>query len=160
MKDKRLTKRKENGAVEYDNGNGYYHTIYSGNDGNPVHAMAWKLAELEDKIEQGTLKEIPEGAVVLTREEHQKYLAFKIIEPQIIGCLDRERILERTVECLRANAKIKDEHLHVKLTEQVRKETVDKFAERLKKEAYGDDGVYYLTNTDIDEIAKEITEGE
>ena len=55
----RLTKREESGAVTYDNGNGYYHTIYSGNDGHAVHALAWKLAELEDKIEQGALIELP-----------------------------------------------------------------------------------------------------
>jgi hypothetical protein len=55
MEHKRLTKREENGAVTYDNGNGYFHTIYSGNDGNPVHALVWKLAELEDKKQQGTL---------------------------------------------------------------------------------------------------------
>lgn len=59
MEYKRLTKREESGAVTYDNGNGYYHTIYSGNDGHAVHALAWKLAELEDKIEKGTLIELP-----------------------------------------------------------------------------------------------------
>lgn len=32
-----------------------------------------KLAELEDKIELGTLKEIPENSVVLTMEEWEKY---------------------------------------------------------------------------------------
>lgn len=46
-----------------------------------------------------------------------------------------------------------------KMCMEERKDTAEKFAERLKKEAYGDDGVYYLTNTDIDEIAKEIMEG-
>ena len=47
-------------------------------------------------IEKGYRK-IPENAVVLTREEHQKYLAFKLIEPQVRGCLDRERELEKQV---------------------------------------------------------------
>lgn len=32
-----------------------------------------KLAELEDKIEQGKFKEIPEGSVVLTREEYERF---------------------------------------------------------------------------------------
>ncbi len=59
MKYERLTERYENGAVQYEDRNGYFHTFYSGNDGDPVHALVWKLAELEDKIEQGTLKEIP-----------------------------------------------------------------------------------------------------
>ena len=61
---KRLTKQ---GGLNFANKNlslvdewGYSH-IYN------------RLAELEDKIEQGTLKEIPEGAVVVSRqiwEEH------------------------------------------------------------------------------------------
>ncbi len=59
MKYKRLTERYENGAVQYEDRNGYFHTFYSGNDGDPVHALVWKLAELEDKIEQGTLIELP-----------------------------------------------------------------------------------------------------
>ncbi len=41
---------------------------------------------------------------------------------------------------------------------KTRKKTAEKFAERLKAEAYGDDGVYYLTDYEIDEICKEITE--
>ena len=59
---KRLTKQ---GGLNFANKNlsladewGYSH-IYN------------RLAELEDKIEQGTLKEIPENAVVLTREEYE-----------------------------------------------------------------------------------------
>ena len=40
---------------------------------------------------------IPKGSVVLDRQEHQKYCAYKIIEPQIKGCLDRERELEKQV---------------------------------------------------------------
>lgn len=43
-------------------------------------------------------RKVPEGAVVLTKKEHQKYLAYKIIEPQIKGCLDRERELERQLD--------------------------------------------------------------
>ena len=43
----------------------------------------------------GRFSVIPENAVVLTREEQQKYAAYKIIEPQIRGCLDRERELEK-----------------------------------------------------------------
>ena len=44
---------------------------------------------------------IPEGAVVLTAGENQKYAAYKIIEPQIKGCLDRERELEKRLETIR-----------------------------------------------------------
>ena len=38
-----------------------------------------RLQELEDKIEQGTLKEIPENAVVLTREEYEELKQAKIL---------------------------------------------------------------------------------
>ena len=40
---------------------------------------------------------IPDGSVILDRQEYQKYCAYKIIEPQIKGCLDRERELEKQV---------------------------------------------------------------
>jgi hypothetical protein len=88
-------------------------------------------------------RKIPEGAVVLTREEHQKYLAFKIIEPQVRGCLDRGRELEKRLET-------------------AIKETAEKFAERLKGMAYQSDdwshGVHpMVVEVDyIDEICKEI----
>lgn len=35
---------------------------------------------------------------VLTETEYQKYCAYKIIEPQIKGCLDREKELEKRLE--------------------------------------------------------------
>lgn len=41
---------------------------------------------------------IPEGSVVLYHDEAQKYYAYKIIEPQIKGCLDRERALEKQLK--------------------------------------------------------------
>ena len=43
-------------------------------------------------------RKIPEGSVVLDKREHQKYCAYKIIEPQIKGCLDRERELEKQMK--------------------------------------------------------------
>ena len=46
-------------------------------------------------------RKIPEDAVVLTGRENQKYCAYKIIEPQIRGCLDRERELEKRLETIR-----------------------------------------------------------
>lgn len=105
---------------------------------------------------------IPEGAVVLTRAEHQKYLAFKIIEPQVRGCLDRERELEKQLK-------------------QGEKEIAEKFAERLKAKLEneemlttmqegidpytGKDGFIYgferrETIALIDETAKEFTGGQ
>ena len=74
---------------------------------------AFELEVLAEALYNAGYRKIPEGAVVLTREEHQKYLAFKIIEPQVRGCLDRERELEKRLET-------------------AIKETAEKFAERLK----------------------------
>lgn len=80
-------------------------------------------------------RKIEKDDIVLSKLEHQKYLAYKIIEPQIKGCLDRERELEKTVEGLRANLKRNDEHLHIRIKEQTRKETakylIDEFATML-----------------------------
>ena len=54
-----------------------------------------------EKLYKKGYRKIPEGAVVLTREESQKYAAYKIIEPLIRGCLDRERELEKRLETIR-----------------------------------------------------------
>lgn len=120
-------------------------------------------------IEKGWAK-IPEGAVVLTREEYQKYLAFKIIEPQIRGCLDREEKLEKQVRELDKELNLAksvlsydDERPLEKWAKHLRKETAEKFAEMAKERAeematpscY----VYMVYVDDIDEICKEITEG-
>lgn len=81
-------------------------------------------------------RKIPEGSVVLDRQEHQKYCAYKIIEPQIKGCLDRERELEKQVAELEeqrdrqayiAEDLIQEKH---RWTEQARKEI---FNELFKK---------------------------
>lgn len=100
----------------------------------------WRGVSLEEaKAEQCLIKKqaellynagcriIPEGSVVLSREEHQQYLAYKIIEPQIKGCFDRERELEH--KCF-AMAKEQEESCqegyldgYEKGKEQARKET-------------------------------------
>lgn len=54
-----------------------------------------RLAELEDKIEQGTLKEIPENAVVLTREEYDDMFTFKTTRGGFYNILDTVRKVER-----------------------------------------------------------------
>lgn len=79
--------------------------------------VLYRLAELEDKIEKGTLKEVPEGAVVLEREEQQHYAAYKIIKPQIRGCFDRERKLIQVVKNAIENMEVWDEYEHERLLE-------------------------------------------
>ena len=46
-------------------------------------------------------RKINEDEIVLSKKDTQKYFAYKIIEPQIKGCLDRERELERQLETIR-----------------------------------------------------------
>ncbi len=114
---------------------------------------------LAEELYNAGYRKIPENAVVLTREEHQKYLAFKIIEPQVRGCLDRERELEKRLQEIAGE--FAKEYLAV--SEQTRKETAEKFAERVKERIYSHD--YLLQDTDdllvqeIYEICEEIVEG-
>ena len=56
----RLTKRTENGGVQFSNGE-YWNTVYPKNENclTDIHRMAIKLCELEDKIEQGKILELP-----------------------------------------------------------------------------------------------------
>ena len=85
-------------------------------------------------------RKILEGSVVLDRQEHQHYCAYKIIEPQIKGCLDRERELERKLKELEEQrdkqAYITEELIQEKhrWTEQARKETAKEIFETLYEE--------------------------
>lgn len=98
-----------------------------------------RLAELEGEIRNGTLKEIPENAVVLT-EDNAEELGNMIVEsPQMQKAMKN-------------------------LIKEWRKEAAEKFAEKLKEKAdymdsysCGKKGVFIK---DIDEICKEFTEGE
>jgi hypothetical protein len=56
----RMTKRKENGGVRFSNGE-YWNTVYPQNEHclTDIHRMASKLCDLEDKIEQGKILELP-----------------------------------------------------------------------------------------------------
>lgn len=56
----RLTKRTENGGVRFSNGE-YWNTVYPQNENclTDIHRMAIKLCDLEDKIEQGKILELP-----------------------------------------------------------------------------------------------------
>ena len=56
----RLTKRTKNGGVQFSNGE-YWNTVYPQNEHclTDIHRMAIKLCDLEDKIEQGKILELP-----------------------------------------------------------------------------------------------------
>ena len=103
-----------------------------------------RLAELEDKMEQGTLKEIPENAVVLTdKKDIQQFEWSKICDKMGIF-----KLIEK--ECAKAS-----------------KETAEKFAEKTNQaiNAYrkkvGEDE--YVVDArrlifEVNEICKEITD--
>ena len=97
----------------------------------------FRLAELEGDIRKGKLKEIPEKAVVLTREEYDKLQSLKD---------DYTKGYEAGVDEGWDNA---------------RKETAEKFAERVKMAFYYefDELIPSIMADKIDEICKEITEG-
>ena len=89
------------------------------------------LAYSEELYEQGYRK-IPEGAVVLTREEYQ------------------------TANYWRERAQMWKKAAH-----DIRKETAEKFAERLKTECYDggiDDKCIAVSFSRLNEICKELTE--
>lgn len=63
----------------------------------------WKDAQADyDSTDESEARTIADALIaaglkfdVLTETEYQKYCAYKIIEPQIKGCLDREKELEK-----------------------------------------------------------------
>lgn len=93
---------------------------------------------IAQKLVEHYQPKIPEGSVVLDRQEHQHYCAYKIIEPQIRGCLDRERKLEKQVAKLQEQrdrqAYIAEELIQEKhrWTDQARKEAAKEILQRGK----------------------------
>ena len=108
---------------------------------------------IAQKLVEHYQPKIPDGSVVLDRQEHQKYCAYKIIEPQIKGCLDRERELEKQVAELEeqrdrqayiAEDLIQEKH---RWTEQERKKTAKEIIKMIE-ERYGYMGI-------LEDIAKQ-----
>lgn len=56
----RLTQRTENGGVKFSNGE-YWNTVYPQNENclTDIHRMAIRLCEIEDKICEGKIVELP-----------------------------------------------------------------------------------------------------
>lgn len=120
------------------------------------HTKAYdRLAELEDKIEQGTLKEIPENAVVFIPTKERYALLSK----------EEYEELQKGIKTYKYTAMFdaQDAYRWEQGYLQGRKETAEKFAERLKEAFLGvncidiDEWNWYQDK--IDEICKEITEG-
>jgi hypothetical protein len=81
----RLTKRTENGGVKFSNGE-YWNTVYPQNENclTDIHRMAIKLCELEDKIEQGTLIELPCKVGDTVYRITKSYRAAEQVTPYIV----------------------------------------------------------------------------
>lgn len=104
-----------------------------------IEELKKQVKEYQDKIEQGTLKEIPENAVVITGKDLKYYNQFLDFRNDFTIF----EVMEK--ECAKA-----------------RKETAEKFAERLKQVgelhySFGEQR-YDIATDDIDQICKEITE--
>lgn len=59
---------------------------------------------------------------VLTETEYQKYCAYKIIEPQIKGCLDREKELEKRLAKAERRAEVAERALEERATYRAMKD--------------------------------------
>ena len=69
------------------------------------HGLDWADSDdIANQLYEQGYRKIPEGSVVLDHDEAQKYCAYKIIEPQIKGCLDRELALEKQLKEARKKA--------------------------------------------------------
>ena len=99
-----------------------------------------RLQELEDKIEQGTLKEIPENAVVLTREELERIKGFSREEVDEISETAIKNSRKETAEKFAEKARAKARPTYVNIDDNPRKDS-------------------FIFLSAIDEICKEITEG-
>lgn len=110
-----------------------------------------KLAELEDKMEQGTLKEIPEGAVVLTKEEYDELKKCEYNSGRVAKWLtyfdEKEREIRKEIS--EKFAKMSKQRLSDKLHR----------GKALHTTVFGKEYVRRIFKEVVDEIAKEITEG-
>ena len=73
--------------------------------------------DLQNKIEQQRAEIERLKRYEMSESEFQKYCAYKIIEPQIRGCLDRERELQKQVDELK-----KSQVTHIHIDDQSKKE--------------------------------------
>jgi len=63
------------------------------------HGLDWEdCKDIALQLNFLDYRKTPKGSVVLDRYDAQKYYAYKIIEPQIKGCLDRELALEKQLK--------------------------------------------------------------
>ena len=123
--------------------NSLYNTQDEFDVSNPYEAACFIINKLG-------YRKIPEGAVVLTRERYE----------ELEKAVDSVQVAVSSFTRLETIYKIKCKELEL-AEEKARKETAEKFAERAKEEAFVVFmGEPIIRASKIDEIAKEITEGE
>lgn len=95
MKHERMTDRKIAEMLIYTEGDSW--------DSDNIEAQCYiRLAELEDKIEAGTLVEVPKGAVVLAPEERAEEMRLcneerkQVVKDVLLTMLDR---MDRLTGC-------------------------------------------------------------
>ncbi len=127
------------------------------NENEVVISNEEKQKLLKEMYEQGKFDAIADlekdGKVVVSKREHQKYLAYKIIEPQIKGCLDRERALEKQLETTRKETaeKILNKLWNEKLETEV---TISKYCSKEDAENIAKSIISSIRNA-IKDLAKE-----
>ena len=88
-----------------------------------------KLAEYEDLGSVEYIKEL------INSDKDQHYLAYKHIEPQIRGCLDRERVLTKELEVYKkAFQKIGLHYFNKDLYRTAREQWLNSWLEQARKE--------------------------
>ena len=128
-------------------------------------AECTQIKNVVDKLYEAGYRKIPEKAVVLTREEWAKRNAeIEIIKIDNDTYLKEvKRVCELELRARRELEKLKRDFDYnlVQERKQIRKETAEKFAERVKMAFYQefDELIPSIMADKIDEIAKEITEG-
>ena len=124
-----------------------------------------QIKNVVDKLYNAGYRKIPENAVVLTETEYNDLLSdeVKTIERDIAEYWATEEVATVAKELHKEGYRKIDDHAILVLRkakcleQKIRKETAEKFAERLKDALFDLGNV--VTEKDIDEIAEEITEG-
>lgn len=126
-------------------------------------AECTQIKNVVDKLYNAGYRKIPENAVVLTSDElkiyneniehdREKIIDLRLDKHELMNEISEKdnkiALLEETIECIKFNVYV------------TRKETAEKFAELLKIEFKEEDFWCDFVAWKIDEIAKEITEGE
>lgn len=116
---------------------------------NPFSVYGWKKFAAE--LIKYCQPKLPEGSMVLDHHEAQKYYTYKIIEPLIEFCLDREKALEEQLKDARKNTLIEASEKIKNKIKELRQRHHEDCINGLSDEEYNG-----ITESDIDELLKDI----